>query len=517
VMPRAPSNGTIRWDKTGEAYFCGGEGAPAVPMKMHREHRDRLCERLRKRQDLTDTPDAVIVLEGGNERSMYDTDVDWDLFRQESNFQYLFGVKEPGCLGFIRISDARTILLVPRFDKSYEAWMGPIKPPAWFQRAYAVNEVHFVDESKEVLQSLSPKTTYIIDGENRDSGLCLPPPQFDGKDAFEVSSNGSKALWEELGECRVVKSRDELKIMQYVNDVSSLAHISVMRGIRSGQREMFSEATFRYQSALRACNRVGYSCICPVGSRNAILHYGHPAEPNAELVEAGALTLHDMGCEYHCYTADVTVTFPVNGTFTAPQRTVYEAVWAAVLAVEQTIRPGVSYKGMHRLAQRTLVTHMIDAGLFCGEVGEIMEADVIGNFMPHGLGHSLGLDVHDVGGYAPGTFRKDDPSITQNLRCGRELIEGMVITVEPGFYFADYLMEELLTTPEKVRFVNTAKLEELRPVGGVRIEDDVVITATGCRVLTCVPRAVADIEAVMAGHEWVVSTANGREYLGSAM
>lgn len=225
------------------------------------------------------------------------------------------------------------------------------------------------------------------------------------------------------------------------------------------------------------------------------------------------MTLHDMGCEYHCYTADVTTTFPVSGTFTEPQRLVYEAVWAAVQAVQEVIKPGVSYKDMHRLAQRTLLIEMKDAGLFRGDIEEMMAVDLAGRFMPHGLGHAIGLDVHDVGGYAPGTFKTDDKEMKQNLRFGRELLEHVVLTVEPGFYFIDYLLEELEETPVQMKFVDKERLAELRDVGGVRIEYAVVITATGCRVLTCLPRTVAEIEAYMAGQEWSVFQANCREYV----
>lgn len=302
--------------------------------------------------------------------------------------------------------------------------------------------------------------------------------------------------------------------MQWVNDVSSQAHVETMRAVKSGQREHLSEATFKFQAALRGCFRVGYNCICGSGRRNAILHYGHPAEPNSELVAPESLRLHDMGAEYHGYSADVTCTFPVSGRFTEHQRVVYEAVWEAVLAVERRIRPGVSYKAMHRLAQRTLLERMSAAGLFKGSVDDMMKVGLMFHFMPHGLGHQLGLDVHDVGGYAPGEFRKDDASVKENLRLGRELKEGMVITVEPGFYFIDYLIEEALADSSKACFINEELLHELwREVGGIRIEDDVVITSQGCRVLTLVPRTVEEIEAVMAGGQWQVSQACCRSYV----
>eukprot|EP00971_Amphidinium_carterae_P273444 5426894-Amphidinium_carterae.1 len=154
---------------------------------------------------------------------------------------------------------------------------------------------------------------------------------------------------------------------------------------------------------------------------------------------------------------------------------------------------------MHRLAEKALLEEMIEDGLFKGTVEEMQEAQLMTYFMPHGLGHCLGLDVHDVGGYKVGESRKDDPSIQQNLRCGRELLEGMVVTVEPGFYFIDYLIEKATSIPDVAKLIDAQRLAELRPVGGVRIEDNIVVTEDGCKVLTRVPRTVQEIESVMGG------------------
>mmetsp|Transcript_37678 Transcript_37678/g.82744 ORF Transcript_37678/g.82744 Transcript_37678/m.82744 type:complete len:535 (-) Transcript_37678:23-1627(-) len=517
-LPPLVTGGTVCFERRGGGgpFFSMGEGTLKVPMAMHAENRARLCAMLREQSAIGDG--ALLLLQGGVEISVYDTDTQLG-FRQESNFQYLFGVKEPDCYAALRVRDGHSILFVPEQAEAYQAWMGPCKPPAWYQLAYAVDEVHYVSELKSSLEQLGAAELLMLHlGTNRDSGLRLPQPSFDGIDSFKVSSSGSQALWDTLCECRLVKSTEELKVLQYVNDVSSRAHIEVMLAAKAGQREHFSEAVFRFQASLRGCLRTGYACICPSGRRNAILHYGHSAEPNSERVLPDDLTLHDMGAEYHCYTADVTCTFPVSGRFSEAQRTIYEAVWAATLAVEQKLQPGVNYKDMHRLAQRTLLEKLSEAGLFAGSVNEMMAAGLMSYFMPHGLGHTLGLDVHDVGGYPPGVVRSDDPSIKENLRLGRELKEGMVLTVEPGFYFVDYLVEQALSKPEIRGFINTDRLYVLwREVGGVRIEDDVVVTAKGCRLLTCVPRTCEEIEAVMAGQSWDVSQACCREYTASAL
>lgn len=511
------SNGTVSWERRGEPVFSMGEGTLRVPMSMHAGHRAKVCDALRSSCSDGD----VLFLQGGSALPLYTSDTDWG-FRQESNFQYLFGVKEQGVLGAIRVQDGRALLFIPELAQEYQKWLGPIKPPAWWQRAYGVDEVHLAAAVGDVLGALGAKRLLVPRGTELDSGIETPGLSFEGcQQLLDLCPPAPEALcrqaWVALCEARARKSPGELEIMQYVNDVSCRAHVEVMRSVKAGEREFVAEATFKYQSMLRGCARVGYGCICPAGPRAAILHYGHENEPNAELAQGTDMRLHDMGAEYHCYCADVTVSFPMNGRFTEGQRAVYEAVWAATLAVERAVRPGVDYKDMHRLAQRVLLEEMKGAGLFVGEVDDMVRAGLMSYFFPHGLGHQLGLQVHDVAGYPPGGSRADDPSIVENLRCGRVLEENMVITVEPGFYFVDYLVEELLSIPELAALVNAERLSELwAEVGGVRIEDDVVVTAGGCRVLTCVPRTVAEIEAVMAGQEWTVTQSACRVYGAAA-
>ncbi|CAE6973255.1 PEPD [Symbiodinium sp. CCMP2592] len=351
------TGGTVSWDRDGMPFFSMGAGTLRVPMAMHAAHRQKLCQVLRERAEIG--RDAVIFLQGGKEASVYDTDTNWD-FKQESNFQYLFGVKdwahptwdaacwqlafreanpalesctgslvsdmEPDCFAALRVRDAHAVLFIPRMDNIYQAWCGPIKPPAWFEKAYSIEEVAHTDEIQQTLLDLGAKELLFVRGSpNRDSGLQLEEPTFDGKDTFQLNSKGSSALWDELNEIRSVKDEEELKLLQWTNDVSSEAHIETMRAVKGGQREHLAEATFKYKAALHGCFRVGYSCICGSGRRNAILHYGHAAEPNSELVEPGSLRLLDMGAEYHGYTADVTCSWPVSGRFSGPQRVVYEA------------------------------------------------------------------------------------------------------------------------------------------------------------------------------------------------
>lgn len=470
---------------------------------MHAKHRESVVSRLRASNVVGD---AVIVA-GGGEVNMYDSDTVWD-FRQESNFQYLFGVKEPGCYGVLTIDPISSILFIPRFPQEYAQWFGPIKTTGWFKETYLVDRVHYVDEIESVLgpSGLGLVSLLHYDYVNQDSGVQLPiPNNFKGSEKFKFVSG--PALAHIINELRLIKTDPEIQILQYTNDVTCRAHIDTMKSVYAESfgpvsfMEHFAESNFKFRSALQGCARVGYNCIACSGINNAVLHYGHAAEPNNEAVPRGSLRLLDMGAEYHCYTADVTVTFPTSGSFSPDQKIVYEAVLAAVEKVESSVKPGIDYRDMHRLSHRIMLEELVrNTDLFrTDDVDELVRLNICAYFSPHGLGHSLGLMVHDVA-MEPGKVKeKTDPTI-KGLRLQRVLKEKMVLTVEPGLYFIEYLIDELANDPERSRVINFKAVERMRRnVGGVRIEDNIVITQDGCRVLTDVPRKVHDIEAVMQG------------------
>jgi len=184
---------------------------------------------------------------------------------------------------------------------------------------------------------------------------------------------------------------------------------------------------------------------------------------------------------------------------------VYEAVLAAVEAVMDAMRPGVSWVRCHEIAYRTLLTRLAAGGLLRGDVEAMMAVNLAATFMPHGLGHFLGIDTHDCGGYvggrdavgAPGG--RDPRDGYRKLRTNRVLAAGMFITVEPGCYFIDFLLDAALADPARAAFLVPEALARFRGTGGVRIEDDVLVTADGCENFSHAPRTVADIEAVCAG------------------
>jgi len=302
-----------------------------------------------------------------------------------------------------------------------------------------------------------------------------------------------------LSECRVTKTKHELDLMRYVCRISADAHKEVMKAAKPGMMEYQLEALFcMHTYAHGGCRHQSYTCICASGENSAILHYGHGGAPNSRQVKQGDIMMFDMGGEYHCYGADISRSWPVDGTFSEEQRQIYETVLAAQDAVMERMKPGVSWPEMHRLADRTICTHLKEHGFLKGDVDEMMKHFIGSLFMPHGLGHLMGIDTHDCGGYNGGLKRSTEPGL-RKLRLGRPLEEGMIVTVEPGVYFIKALLEAAFVNPDQAQFLNVEKITKFLDFGGVRIEDDVIVTKDGIENMSSgSPRTVKDIEAFLA-------------------
>mmetsp|Transcript_25149 Transcript_25149/g.35237 ORF Transcript_25149/g.35237 Transcript_25149/m.35237 type:complete len:493 (+) Transcript_25149:71-1549(+) len=471
---------------TYSSFFHLGGTTYKVPMRMHYENRQKLVKRMPK--------EGVILLQGGKSTIRYATDHE-PLFRQESFFHYLFGVKEPDCYGAIDLQSRKSYLFVPRLPSEYGVWMGKIQPLSFFQELYEVDHAKYVDELDTVLKNeLKASVLYLLKGLNTDSDKTHEPATFDNINTYAVDT---ELLFPEICECRVIKTPLELELMRYVNYVSSKAHIEVMKSIRPGLMEYQMESIFQHNTYFHGgCRHMSYTCICASGENSSVLHYGHAGAPNSKEIRDGEIVSFDMGAEYHCYGSDITRSFPVSGKFTEEQKQIYETVLAAQEAVIKSLKPGVNWLDMHTKAYEVICEKLKEHGLLQGDVDEMLKHDIPALFMPHGLGHLLGIDTHDVGGYPLGTERPTKPGYNK-LRTVRDLEEGMVITVEPGVYFIKALLKKAKKDPLKSKFLNIPKLKEFKTFGGIRIEDDVVITAIGCENLTTAPKTVKEIEELM--------------------
>lgn len=494
--------------------FHLGLGTFRVPMALHEANRVKLAEMMPKGSC------GVALLQGGDQQTRYDTDHE-PVFRQESYFQYLFGVSEAGCFGAVSLPSARATLFVPELGEEYEVFCGRYPSPEAFKAAYGVEEVRHLRELPAWLEEQlgAEGTLYLLHGKNSDSGNYALPASFPGDDAFAARKD-QKKLFEAAAEARVTKSAAEVEVLRYVNWVSSMAHAEVMRTATPGMMEYQLESLFQHHTYTHGgCRHQAYTCICACGPNPAILHYGHAGRPNSRQLGAGELALLDMGAEYHCYAADITCSFPVvdaangsGGRFTAAQRLVYEAVLDAQRAVYKALRPGASWADLHELAEAAILRALLAGGVLSraghgsdeAAVDSMMAAGLGAVFMPHGLGHLIGLDTHDVGGYLPGTPERSTRPGLSKLRTSREVEAGMVLTVEPGCYFIDLLLDHALASTEQAPFLVPERIAALRGTGGVRLEDDVVVSAEPPYVenLSLCPRTVAEVESVIAGGAW---------------
>ncbi|XP_054725029.1 xaa-Pro dipeptidase-like [Uloborus diversus] len=483
-----------------DPYFSLGEHTLLVPMDLHTQNRKRQCDFLKKSSTYEN---AIIVLQGGESCTHHCSDRE-HLFRQESYFHWAFGVIEPDFYGAIEVQNNRSHLFVPKLPDEYAIWMGKLNSLDYFKQRYAVDEVHYISDIASVMFSLQPEVLLTLHGVNTDSGKETQEAVFEGIADFRVDN---KVLHPAMAECRVFKSPLEIEIIRYANRISSEAHKEVMRRIRPGMKEYQLESIFlHYCYYMGGCRNVSYTCICGSGENGAVLHYGHAGAPNDKTIEDGDMCLYDMGAEYYCYTSDITCSFPANGKFTDHQKLIYNAVLKSSRAVMTEAKPGVSWTDMHKLADRVHLEELKKAGLLQGDIEEMMAKRLGAIFMPHGLGHFMGCDVHDVGGYLENCPPRPSEPGLKCLRTARRLEKGMVLTIEPGIYFIDALLNAAFEDPEKSKHLVRDKIEQFRNFGGVRIEDDVLVTDEGVENLTLVPRTVEEIEDLMAEGQQTPST-----------
>ena len=431
------------------------------------ERRDRLAEEM--------GPHSIAII-ATSPVAMRNRDADYK-FRADSSFFYLTGFAEPEAVAIIEtfesIDEGYTYSLFCRErDREMEIWHGYRAGVDGAVEDYDADEAYAIDLlDEEIIEKLLNKQKLFYRmGQQAD---------FDARvakwiaEANGESRKGTSApaqviqLDRILDEMRLHKSTQEIELMQIASTISAQAHTRAMQAVKPGMMEYALEAELNYIFGQNGCVP-SYNSIVGGGENGCILHYVE----NDKVLKDGDLVLIDAACEYQLYASDITRTFPVNGKFSPEQKALYEVVLKAQLAAIDAVRIGNSYKEPHRIAVRILVQGLLDLGLMQGNIEQIIESESFHQFYMHGTGHWLGMDVHDVGSYKiEGEWRVYE--------------EGMAVTVEPGLYIAP----DDETVDEKWRGI------------GIRIEDDVVVTKDGPRVLTAaVVKTVEEIEALMAVH-----------------
>jgi len=442
---------------------------------MHHLHREKLFSLF------DDNQSGVVFIQGSETMYRYKTDYEFP-FRQESNFWYLTGANEADCSLILDLKKEEYHLFVPKRDAQYAVWHGYVKTKEQYQEQYKPDHLHYQNDILHVLNTIKPEMVY-----------CLTDEQAEFIEDLDRGFNvETDALADALTFCRVLKTDWELDQMREACRINDLAYMEVIKSINPGMKEYEIKAIFNKVQIENGLLQDAYNGIFASGINASILHYVENNSP----VNDGDLFLMDAGFECNGYAADYTRTFPVNGKFTDIQAGIYQSVLNAHTEVIESIRPGVKMEDLHLMAARIMMGGLKKLGIIKGEIDDIMEQNIFALFFPHGLGHFLGLDTHDVGGYPKGVERIDRPGI-KFLRARRELMPGMVITIEPGIYFVPAVLEPAMDDPEKVKFLNVEKVKSLLNFGGIRIEDNIVVTEDGFENMTNVPKEIDEIEKLM--------------------
>lgn len=398
------------------------------------------------------------------------------VYRQDSDFQYLSGFPEPEAV--IALIPGREhgeyVLFCRERDPARELWDGLRAGQDGAVSEYGADDAFPIGDIDDILPGL-------IEGRSRVYYAIGSNQEFDHRLMEWINTIRSKArqgaqppnefvaLDHLLHDLRLYKSANEVKVMKHAAEISARAHIRAMQASRAGLHEYHLEAELDYEFRKGGAKMPAYGSIVATGKNACILHY----RENDAVLKDGELVLIDAGCEIDCYASDITRTFPVNGRFSPEQKAIYELVLRANEEAFNHIGPGKHWNEAHEATVRVITAGLVELGLLQGSVDELITAEAYKPFYMHRAGHWLGMDVHDVGDYkVGGEWRVLEP--------------GMAMTVEPGIYIA----ADNQDVPKKWRGI------------GVRIEDDVVVSKTGCEILTGgVPKSVEEIEALMATAE----------------
>jgi Xaa-Pro aminopeptidase len=400
-------------------------------------------------------------------------------YRFDSYFYYLTGFEEPQAVVVLIAGDKPKQLLFCRAkNEEREIWDGYRYGPAAAREAFAFDEAHDIVKLDELLpQAIANQpAVYSMIGGTMDAKLAQWLNVVRGQTrAGKVAPQQFVDVRKLLDEMRLVKDAHELDIMRRAAAISANAHKRAMRICKPGLREYHLEAELLHEFRSQGSEFPAYGSIVGTGANSCVLHY----RAGNTQIKDGDVVLIDAGCELHGYASDITRTFPANGKFSGPQKALYELVLASQEASLAQVKAGNRFNAYHDAARDVLAQGMIDLKLVQGSLDAVLESGSYKQFYMHRAGHWLGLDVHDCGNYADANA----PYVEGKERASRTLQPGMVVTVEPGIY------------------VRPAKnVDEQWWNIGIRIEDDVVVTAQGNENLTRdVPVTVAEIEALMRG------------------
>lgn len=420
-------------------------------------------------------------------------------FRQDSTFLYYFGIDKPDLVAVIDVNHDREILFGNDLTLEDIVWMGQQPRLRELAERVGVREVLPMRRLAAFLKKArrSGQTIHFLPPYRPEHQMAL-------KGWLNIAPERQKAAVSEPFIRAVVaqrshKSEEEVAELERAVNTTGDMHVAAMKAARPGQLEA-ELAGLVEGIAVSAGGHLAYPVILTVQGQILHNHY------HGNTLQPGQLVLGDFGAETALhYAGDLTRTFPVSARFTPRQRDVYQIVLDAQLHAISLLRPGVRYLDVHLAAARRIAEGLIALGLMQGDVDEAVAQGAHALFFPHGLGHMMGLDVHDMEnlgenyvGYSS-TVQRSTQLGTAYLRLARELEPGFVLTVEPGIYFIPQLIQQWKRTRHCAAFINYAAVDKYRSFGGIRIEDNALITANGHRILgKPVPKSIAEVETLRA-------------------
>ena len=420
-------------------------------------------------------------------------------FRQDSHFLYYTGLSVPG-IALALFPDGKEILYADELPLEDLVWLGPMPAPGDLaERAGIEKTAPLKDLARDLREARSQGEEILYLPPYRDSQV-LKLHRLLEKDPEEARRGWSRDLAKAVAAQRSVKTEEEVREIEKALAVTEGMYQAAFRITRPGLREAQVAGALQ-GAALAQERRQSFPPIISV--HGEILH----CTGYSNLMEEGQLLVVDSGAESPLfYASDVTRTLPVTGKFDPRQKEIYQVVLSAQKEAIAKASPQVTNKELHLLASRVIAEGLKELGLMKGDPEEAVAAGAHALFFPHGLGHMLGLDVHDmedlgedIVGYAEGEERSKQFGLSY-LRLARKLEPGFVLTVEPGIYFIPALVERWESEGKFKEFIDYPKVREYLSFGGIRIEDDILITETGCRVLSApIPKEPDEVESVMQG------------------
>ncbi len=439
---------------------------------------------------------GIILFLGNNETPMNYTNNTYQ-FRQDSTFLYYFGLDQPGLAAIIDINEDKEIVFGNDFSVDDIVWMGPQQTIKHRAAKCGVKLTSPLSELETICANAvkQGRKIHFIPQYRHDNILTIH--KLLGLAPKRVNDYASTVLIKTIAEQRYVKSEEEIAEIEKAIEISFEMQTSAMRFAKPG---MLERDVMGFVAGLAMSLGSGLSFPVILSRHGETLH-NHNYNNR---FKAGDLVVNDSGAESTLhYASDITRTFPVSGKFTPEQKDIYEIILISQLVGIDEIKPGVTFKSVHLKTATVIAEGLKALGFMKGSMKDAVEAGAHALFFPHGLGHLLGLDVHDMENLGENNFGYDEnlKRSTQfglkYLRYAKPLVPGIVITVEPGIYFIPQLIDKWQGEKKFKEFINYDKVNRFRKFGGIRIEDDILVTQKGSRVLgKPIPKAVEDVEEV---------------------